>query len=380
MWIGRYSPNLPDGVTYIPERWERWLSPLEALPHAADWRHRGSIARLRSISKDQFDLVHLHNIYGGWLSMRSVQELTERMPCVWTLHDEWAPNRGLTSNLTGKMTQAEVKALSRGALRYAPYDRYHENFRWRSMRRLLDQWMPRPRIVVCPSAYMTEKSRASGVFPRSTVLHVPNGSTMPEVANARMDRAEARRSFGLSSGAGVVLMAAADLSEAHKGIHLAIRALKGIEPELNVQALLLGRSAEGVEEALRPLRCVSAYASDDEMLARAYRAADLTIIPSLAENFPYVGLESLACETPLVASPVGGMPEMVGKNERGRVCAAIDAEEMSRHIAELLGRRELREALGASGAAWVRERCGMDAYLVRMKEVYRQAVGCEAIG
>ena len=45
-----------------------------------------------------------------------------------------------------------------------------------------------------------------------------------------------------------------------------------------------------------------------------YNAADITVIPSYYESFGLVALESIACGTPVIASPVGGVPELVGQN------------------------------------------------------------------
>lgn len=375
LWVGEYSRNLPPGVTYVPRPWERFLFPLEAFPDITDWRHRGSITKLKAINKDRFDVVHMHNVHSGWLSMKALKQLTRRFPCVWTLHDEWAPNRGLTCNLTGKMTPSEVKRLSRGLLRCVPYHRYHDNFKWRRTRRFLAQWIPEPRVVVCPSAYMAGLARSSGVFPNSDIRHIPNGTVMTSAPNARMDRAEAKRSFGLAPEHPVALMVATNLADAHKGMDLAVRALKAVDPAFNMQVLLLGRSAEPIQAALHPIPSVAAFLHDMNSLARAYRAADLTIIPSLAENFPNVGLESLACETPIVGFPIGGMPEMIGENERGRLCKKIDTSEMSSHISQLFENSETRTSIGVKGAGWVRENCEMPRYLRKMIRLYEDLAG-----
>src|ERR1035438_5855421 len=112
MWVRNRGPATPSGVRGIQLRWEKHLAPLEIFPDLTDWRHRGSIAALRSISAKEFDVVHIHNVHSGWISIRALRDLTERFPCVWTLHDEWAPKRGLTYDLTDKMSPLQVKLLS----------------------------------------------------------------------------------------------------------------------------------------------------------------------------------------------------------------------------------------------------------------------------
>jgi glycosyltransferase involved in cell wall biosynthesis len=189
-----------------------------------------------------------------------------------------------------------------------------------------------------------------------------------------MPRPEAKASFGLASERPVVLMISADLTQAHKVIDLAIQAILGAKGSSGLQALLLGHSAPQIASSIPSIQSVCAYASDDNTLARACRAADITLIPSLGENFPYVALESMACRTPVIAFPVGGMPEMIGQRERGIVRERINAGEMSRHLATLVADQDLRERMGSRAAAWVREHRNMPKYLKSVAHVYERVL------
>lgn len=374
LWVGRHGAGDPVGIRSLQSSWERFLSPLEAFPDLTDWRHRGSIRGLSSITRDKFDLVHIHNIHSGTFSIRAVHDLVMRMPSVWTLHDEWAPKLGLTYDLTGKITPGDVKQLSRGLIRHIPYHRYHENYKWRRTRTFLKQWLPQPKIVICPSRYMADLAETTGVFPNSSILQILNGTRFSELAESTMDRDDAKTSFGIPAGRPVVLMVSADLAQAHKGVSLGIAALRGVDRN-NMHVILVGRSSEQIAEVLRavmPSVCVFSY--DDSVLARAYRAADVTLIPSLGENLPYVALESLACATPVVAFPIGGMPQIIGQNERGIVCRNIDAREMSQHIRRLHDDPRLRQEMGSRGAAWVQQNCGMSTYLKQVVGAYEIAL------
>jgi glycosyltransferase involved in cell wall biosynthesis len=374
MWVRSRGAATPTNVRGIQTEWEKYLTPLEVFPDLTDWRHRGSIAALRSISQKDFDLVHIHNIHSGWISIRAVRELTERFPCVWTLHDEWAPKRGLTYDLTGKMPAAEVKQLSHGLIRYIPYNRYHENYKRRRTRSFLDRYMPQPKVVVCPSEYMAHLARSSGVFPRSEIVHIPNGTGMPEVHEATMHRAEARAALGLSTDRPTLLMISADLAQAHKGIGLGISAIRAVSEHRDIQVVVLGKSAAIIEKLILPTRALCLVAKDDAALARAYRAADITLIPSLGENLPYVALESLACGTPVVSFAIGGMPEIIGQNERGILCGGIDPLEMAAHLEFLLAHPEVMGTMGCEGIRWVRTNCAMPDYLQKIAAVYKRAL------
>jgi glycosyltransferase involved in cell wall biosynthesis len=373
MWVGDRRPGDPPEVHAVRNPWERFLAPLEAFPDLTDWRHRGCIAKLNSLTRRDFDLVHIHNIHSGSFSIRAVRDLAARIPSVWTLHDEWAPNGGLTYNLTGKISPAETMRLSRGPLHYIPYHRYHENFKWRRTRRFLRHNLPQPNAVICPSRYMANMAQGAGVFPKSEILHIPNGTRMLALPQASMDRNQARASLGLGSGP-VVLMASANLAQPHKGTDLGLAAIRRLDSRLGVQVLLVGGSGNEIAQSLQPMPVVCIHATNDEQLARAYRAADVTIIPSLGENFPYVGLESLACGTPLLSFRIGGLPEIVGQNERGIVCQTLDPGEMSRHLDDLLSSPAVWERMSSQGVKWVHETCGLQAYLGNIVEVYEHVL------
>jgi len=121
------------------------------------------------------------------------------------------------------MSPSDVKRLSHGPIRYIPYHRYHENYKWRRTRHFLDRYRPQPKVVICPSEYMAGLARSSGVFPRSEIVHIPNATRMLDRPETTMDRAEAKAALGLSTDRPALLMVSADLAQAHKGIGLESR-------------------------------------------------------------------------------------------------------------------------------------------------------------
>jgi glycosyltransferase involved in cell wall biosynthesis len=75
----------------------------------------------------------------------------------------------------------------------------------------------------------------------------------------------------------------------------------------------------------------------DAALPRAYRAADLTVVPTVAlEGFGLIVAESLAAGTPCVVTPVGGLPEAVSGLSRALVLRATDAESIAAGLGDAL--------------------------------------------
>ena len=65
-------------------------------------------------------------------------------------------------------------------------------------------------------------------------------------------------------------------------------------------------------------------------------ASDILVLPSLSEGRPNVVLEALACEVPVVATDVGGIPELMVDGETGYLVPAKNPAELSRKINKLL--------------------------------------------
>ena len=78
-----------------------------------------------------------------------------------------------------------------------------------------------------------------------------------------------------------------------------------------------------------------------DKLPTYYNAADLTVVPSYYESFGLVALESMACGTPVVASKVGGLQDIVKHNKTGYLIPSRSPDSFAHHINKLLENQEL---------------------------------------
>jgi L-malate glycosyltransferase len=77
--------------------------------------------------------------------------------------------------------------------------------------------------------------------------------------------------------------------------------------------------------------------------------ADVSLLPSELESFGLAALEAQACEVPVVASRVGGIPEVINDGETGFMSDVGDTEKMARDVLRLLSDEEMRRAFGKKG-------------------------------
>src|SRR5262249_5244758 len=128
------------------------------------------------------------------------------------------------------------------------------------------------------------------------------------------DRAAARTELGLDPARPMFLFFSNALrarswkdSEAFRG---ALERLSPDSPASRAQWIALGESRSDERVGGVTVRHVS-LESDDRRLRRWYHAADAYVHPALADTFPNMVIESLACGTPVIATAVGGIPEQV---------------------------------------------------------------------
>ena len=103
-------------------------------------------------------------------------------------------------------------------------------------------------------------------------------------------------------------------------------------------------------------------------------AADLLLLPSEQESFGLAALEAMACEVPVVASRVGGVPEVVTDGETGFLSEVGDIEKMAEDAARLLRDEELRRAMGRRARDSALSRYRTDLVIPRYIQFYERVL------
>jgi N-acetyl-alpha-D-glucosaminyl L-malate synthase BshA len=98
--------------------------------------------------------------------------------------------------------------------------------------------------------------------------------------------------------------------------------------------------------------------------------ADVYFLPSETESFGLSALEAMACEVPVVATRVGGLPEVVADGETGFLCDVGNTEQMSQRLWELGMNRALRDRMGRAARARALELFPKDKIVEQYESVY----------
>jgi teichuronic acid biosynthesis glycosyltransferase TuaC len=149
------------------------------------------------------------------------------------------------------------------------------------------------------------------------------------------DQAEARRRLGLATESRIIITVGALVPL--KGMDRLIDAMKLLSNE-RVKLYVIG---EGPERAALEAQIAKHNLSDrvfflgsrpQQDLAEWYSAADLFCLASSREGCPNVVIEAMACGTPVVATDVGGVRELIAEQVCGRVISRVTAEDLAHEI------------------------------------------------
>jgi glycosyltransferase involved in cell wall biosynthesis len=115
-----------------------------------------------------------------------------------------------------------------------------------------------------------------------------------------------------------------------------------------------------------------------EDVARWYAAFDAFILPSANEGTPVTAIEALAAGRPVVATRVGGVPDVVRDGENGFLVEVGDVAALAERLARLADDPGLREHMGRAGRALIPDRYAVDRLVDDVDRLYRALLGDRA--
>ena len=167
------------------------------------------------------------------------------------------------------------------------------------------------------------------------------------------------------------LLFVGDLRRA-KGLDVLLRAYAGIES--TIPLVLIGKTWPETPRSLPP-NVIVLKDWPNTAVMEAWRRATLAIVPSVwPEPFGIVVIEAMNGGCPVVASRIGGIPEIVVEGETGLLVPPADSDALRDAIARLLGDREMLQRMGRAGRKRV-ELFQADAVVPQIEGVYQEVLG-----
>jgi glycosyltransferase involved in cell wall biosynthesis len=318
----------------------------------------------------QPDVLHLHNLHGGYFDLRCLPGLTAAVPTLVTMHDAWLLTGHCAHALRGERWRSGCHSCPDLDV-YPAIRRDATHLNWRRKGAIYT----RSRLWVATAGrWLAERVPESILAQAAVEVRV-----IPQGADLRIyspgDRAAARRELGIDADTFVALFAANfTRGNPFKDVATIEGAVERVAAAIERPTLLLcvGESLPDRVVGNATLRFVAPVAPP-ERLVPYYRAADVYLHAAKAETFPNTVVEALACGTPVIATAVGGVPEQVEDGVTGRLVPAADAEAMAVATLEVAGDEPKLAAMGRAAADYARRELDfertVDAYVGLLEEI-----------
>jgi glycosyltransferase involved in cell wall biosynthesis len=227
--------------------------------------------------------------------------------------------------------------------------------------------------LIVPSDAIAHKVRCEGRGEAEFAV-IPNGVDLSRFA-VDAPSCKLRREFGIPRGS--LLLGVVARLEPEKGHRTLVEAMPAVvagAPNAWLAIVGSGSEREALEAQVRSLpapardRIIFTGRRDDVSAVTA--DLDIAVLPSLREAQGISLLEAMARCRPVVASAVGGIPEVVTDGVSGLLVPPADPLALADALVRLANSPSLRQRLGEAGFATVRDRFSIDAQVLRIEEVY----------
>ncbi len=242
----------------------------------------------------------------------------------------------------------------------------------------LDRWsLPKADRVVTVCDAFAKGLVNMGV--RRERIHVQHNSIRPEPTVSAQEMHLLRGKLGLNEGERMIV-AVGRLSKEKAQIDLlhAFKKLIDANTEINARLVIVGDGPEReplVEAAASlGIRDRVVFTGQTNNVHVYYAAADALVNPSHSEGSPYVLLEAMTAGLPIVATEVGGVPEMVENNETALLVPANDPQAMADAIARILNDEKLAGQLAENAGELVSTHFSPETYVRSLADVYRAVI------
>ncbi len=284
----------------------------------------GLVSALAKSRRRRFDIVHAHYAAPQGVLGLILKRLL-RIPLVVTVH-------GTDINYLGRrrLTRAVIARVLQGA-----------------------------DVVVAVSRHLKREAEALGA---ERVKVIYNGVEVPAEAEGEREP--------------IVLFVGSLVRQ--KGVDVLLRAFRRVKERIPKARLVIvgdGQQRAKLEKMCKKMGLKDVHFEGTKSeLSGYYSKAKVLALPSRAEGFGLVALEAMAHGTPVVASEVGGIPEVVADGETGFLVKPEDADALAEALTEVLRNRKLWERLSSASRRRAAE-FSWDAAAEGYRQIYRELVG-----
>lgn len=262
----------------------------------------------------QADIIHLHWV-AGFLNYPTFFKVFADKTIVWTLHD-MNPFMGGFHYKNDLLNNVSYKSLNERLLK----------LKQKTLSKL------KHLTIVAPSEWLKDEAIRAGFFNDSTKFKkIQYGLNLQvfKLENSEIAKAKLK----LNKKVPCILVIAENLENKRKGMDLFCKAIQKLSKG-TFQIISIGNNKLKIDSDCTIIEL--GKISDDGILAEAYSAADLIVIPSREDNLPNVLLEAFACGRPVLSFKVGGLIDWIEPGYNGFLAESLDENALWEKLEEFI--------------------------------------------
>lgn len=303
----RYKYSNEKDVFQIPRRrYQDWLVKL----FANDLRFARTSYIFGTKEYREADIIHCHNLHSNFFNLRDLARMSREKKVIWTMHDLWA----ITGFASDSVTRAHPN--KKRFLLYLWDNTAH-------LLRIKKRIYNRCRLTIVAVSDWMKKELEKSVLSKQKILRIYNG-VQPEIFRP-YDKAAVRAKLGLPISKKII-------SFGLKGWLASEKVLKLYENDENIFFVSIGHS--NIKAPANRLKSFS-YTTNKNLMAEYYSASDVFLYPTQGDSFGLVAAEALSCGTPVVATDIDALPEIVENGRVGIISPSEKPEDLKRSIDQI---------------------------------------------
>ena len=317
------------------------------------------------------DVVHLQLLHGRrFFSLLHLPRLAREKSVAWTIHDPWLTTGHCVHPLDCErwrngcgqcpdLTSAFAILADQTALN------------WR-----IKQWaLAHSQItLVFASRWMQQRAASSPILGHLPSEVIPFGID-PDLFSPG-DRLAARAALGIPPDVDVLCFRAVETHGAFKGTQYVEQALANYRPRRPTW-LITTDEIGGLKSLRGRYQFLElGWVPDRHQVVQALQAADLFLMPSIAESFGMMAVESMACGVPVVCFKDTALPDVIGAPTTGVAVDYRDSNALLRAIEGMIGNDEGRLAMGVMASKLVQCQYTFEHYVERHLKLYERLARC----
>jgi len=227
------------------------------------------------------------------------------------------------------------------------------------------------RVIVNSSLVARLMIDTDGV-PAARVVELPNFLEEHAFHHvSAVERSARRHSWGVPEG--VFLIGTVARLAPVKNQAMALRALQRLDEDVHLVLIGAGPSRRTLEDLARELRVDRRVHFTGQLVEaeNLHQFFDVSVLCSHSEGFPNAVLEALAASCPVIATPVGGIPEIISDRQTGLLAPVDQPEGLAASVQELRQDAALRKRLSEAGLARARGQYHQTLVIARLEALYQ---------